>query len=219
MIPAWFDVGVLTVVTALLGVWVVRRAVRLRRPRGSVRSAMVLLAIATVLFGWALAHEVRHQWTQARATALIRELTGYPDAHASCQRFTPDLLDLSQYAGHVSFEQPHAAHLRRGTCNTLASWLVSDKTDPTLEQVNALHVLVHEAIHVTGEFNEGTTECIAMQRDAEAAELLGAAPSDARALADAYYQQTFPRMSSEYRSPACVPDGALDLSPGDGRFP
>jgi len=26
-------------------------------------------------------------------------------------------------------------------------------------------------------------------------------------------------MSSEYRSPACVPDGALDLSPGDGRFP
>jgi len=186
VIPAWFDVGVLTVVTALLGVWVVRRAVRLRRPRGSVRSAMVLLAIATVLFGWALAHEVRHQWTQARATALIRELTGYPDAHASCQRFTPDLLDLSQYAGHVSFEQPHAAHLRRGTCNTLASWLVSDKTDPTLEQVNALHVLVHEAIHVTGEFNEGTTECIAMQRDAEAAELLGAAPSDARALADAY---------------------------------
>jgi len=116
-------------------------------------------------------------------------------------------------------EQPHAAHLRRGTCNTLASWLVSDKTDPTLEQVNALHVLVHEAIHVTGEFNEGTTECIAMQRDAEAAELLGAAPSDARALADAYYQQTFPRMSSEYRSPACVPDGALDLSPGDGQFP
>lgn len=219
MIPGWFDVGVLTVVTTGLGIWVVRRAARLIRPRGTVRTAAILLVVAALSFAWALALEVRHQWTQARATAVVRDLTGNPDARAACQRYTPELLDLSQNAGSVSSEKPDVAHLRRGTCHDLFSWLISDKVDPTPEQVVAVHIVVHEAIHVTGEYGEAITECTAMQRDAGAAELLGAEPSHAHALAETYNEQYFPHMRADYRSPDCVENGALDLSPGDGQFP
>jgi hypothetical protein len=219
VIPAWFDFGVLTVVTVLLLALAVHRGMRLADPGGASRTALVLFLAPTLAFGWAFACEARHQWTQARATAVTRELTGNPSATSVCQRYAPDLLDMSGYAGHVMSDTPNVAHLRRTTCNDLFSWLTSDMVDPTREQIIAVHVVVHEAMHVAGEFSEPTAECWAMQHDAEAAEFLGAGPEDARALAEAYYTQIYPTMSADYRSEGCRPDGDLDLSPGDGRFP
>jgi hypothetical protein len=217
--PAWFDFGVLTVVTSLLLALAVRRGTRLAEPGGASRGALILFLLPTLAFGWAFAHEVRHQWTQARATAVTRELTGNPDATSVCQRYAPDLLDLSQNAGHVMSDTPNVAHLRRTTCNDFFSWLTSDMVDPTREQIVAVHVVVHEAMHVAGEFSEGIAECWAMQRDAEAAEFLGAGPEDAQVLAEAYYTEIYPTMSPEYRSVDCSPDEELDLTPGDGQFP
>lgn len=219
MIPAWFDVGVLTVVTVLLLALVVHRGTRLADPGGASRTSLVLFLVPALAFGWAFAHEARHQWTQARATALTRELTGNPDATSVCQRYAPDLLDLSRNAGHVMSDTPNVAHLRRTTCYDFFSWLTSDMVDPTREQIVAVHVVVHEAMHVAGEFSEGTAECWAIQRDAEAAEFLGASSEDARALAVSYYTDIYPTMSVDYRSDGCYPDDELDLSPGDGQFP
>jgi hypothetical protein len=219
MIPAWFDVGVLTFVTVLLGIWLVRRVIRLIEPRGTVRFAVTALVVAAASFLVALGFEVRHQVAQAQATAVVRELSGNPEAHAACQRFTPDLLELSQNAGSVQWDSPDVALLRRATCNDLFSWLTSRKDDPTLDQVAALHIVVHESVHVAGEYNEAITECTAIQRDARAAELLGATEADAQTLARMYYEQAYPHMRSDYRSAGCVEDGPLDLSPGDGRFP
>lgn len=217
--PAWFDVGVLTVVVVALFALVVHRAVRVIDPRGSRRVSAVLLVLAVGAFGWALGFEVRHQRAQASATAVTRELTGDPDAVAVCQRLSPDLLDVTQNAGHVSWDEPQVSHLRRSTCHAFYSWLVSDKTDPSFDQVEAVHVVVHEAMHVAGQYDEGIAECWAMQRDAAAAELLGAAPDAAQALAEAYYREHFPTMASAYRHGGCTEGGALDLTPGDGRFP
>lgn len=219
MIPAWFDVGVLTFTTlALLGlaVW---RARFLAEPPGSTRIAVVLFLVPTVAFGWALAVEVRHQWAQRQATAVTRELTGNPDATSVCQRFTPDLLDASQTSGHVMSDQSDVAHLRRATCNDFFSWLVGDKDHPTRAQVVAVHVVVHEAMHVAGEFAESVAECSAMQHDAEAARFLGASAAQAQALAEEYYSAVYPNMSADYRTGDCAADGPLDASPGDGRFP
>lgn len=219
MIPAWFDVGVLTVVVLALLVLMIRRLLRVFRPAGSRRVAVILFVIPAAAFGWALAVEVRHQVAQAQATAVTRELTGNPDAVAVCQRLAPDLLELGQQAGEVSLDHPEVAQLRRTTCNDFFSWLTSDHHDPTPAQISALHVVVHEAMHVAGEYNEARTECWAVQHDAQAAEFLGASPADAQALAQAYYLTVYPRMPDAYRSADCVADGSLDLSPGDGRFP
>lgn len=219
MIPAWFDVGVLTFVTVFLGIWLVRRVIRLIEPRGSVGFAVTALVVVAASFLVALGFEVRHQVAQAQATAVVRELSGKPDSHAACQRFTPDLLDLSNNSGSVKWDSPDVALLRRATCNDLFSWLAGRKIDPTLDQVTAVHIVVHESIHVSGEYGEAVTECTAIQRDARAAVLLGATPADAQALARTYYEQVYPLVHPDYRSPGCVEDGPLDLSPGDGQFP
>jgi len=219
MIPAWFDVGVLTVVTVALLALAVWRGRSLAEPSGSRRVAVVLFLVPTLAFGWAAAVEFRHQWSQRQATAVTRALTGNPAATSVCQRFAPDLLDVQQIRGHVMSDQPDVAHLRRSTCNDFFRWLASDKAHPTEAEVVALHVVVHEAMHVGGEFAEAAAECTAMQHDAEAAAMLGAAPEEARALAEAYFRDVYPRMPDEYRSGDCSADGPLDLSPGDGTFP
>jgi hypothetical protein len=74
----------------------------------------------------------------------------------------------------------------------------------------AVHVLTHEAMHMSGAADEAETECEAMQRDARMARLLGAALSDARYLASWYWQTVYPRMSPEYRSDECGPGQAFD---------
>ena len=219
MIPAWFDVGVLTVVTVLLLALAVWRARYLADPAGRNGVAVALFLVPAIAFGWALTVEGRHQWAQREATAVTRALTGVPGAVAVCERFSADLFNPWQNAGHVTSDEPEVAHLRRETCNDLVSWLLSDRHDPTQAQAVAVHVVVHEAMHVTGEYDEGVAECLAMQHDAEAAVLLGADPADARALAELYHASVYPLLRETYHTAACVPDGELDLTPGDGTFP
>lgn len=214
------DIGVLTVVVVLLLAMTARRALLLVRGWNTSRRWMAwTLVFWAVVLGVAGGFEGRHQWVQARATSLVEHESGVHGAHAACQRFTPDLLDVSQYSGYVSWDSQHVAQLRRTVCNDLADWLVSDKRHPTAAQIRAVHVTVHEAMHVAGITSEATAECDAMQHDAEAATFLGASPAQGRALALAYYRGTYPFMADGYTSASCVEDGPLDLSPRDGTFP
>ncbi len=73
-----------------------------------------------------------------------------------------------------------------------------------------MHVLTHEAMHMAGETAEAVAECRAVQRDARTAELLGATSQQARRLAAAYAGSVLPEMPDDYRSPDCIPGGALD---------
>lgn len=213
------DIGVLTVTVALLVVLVARRVLVLARSDDlSRRSALVTLGLAVALLAAAAVPEARHHWVQARASTVVVQVSGVPGASARCQRFSADLFDVSAQSGFVSYGGD-VAQLRRTVCNDLAAWLLSDKDSPTGGQVRALHIVVHEAMHVAGEFDESKAECLAMQRDAAAAELLGASPEQARALALAYYTDVYPWLRDGYTSPSCAPDGADDLSPGDGQFP
>lgn len=214
------DVGVLTVVVAALVALVLRRVVVLRRDWHTARGfATGVLVVSIAVLMTAGGFEVKHQWVQARATALVAHASGVKGADADCQRFTPELLDLSVTSGFVFYDSQNVAHLRRTVCNDLFSWLSGNKRAPTDAQVSAVHVVVHEAMHVRGEFNEAKAECFAMQLDADAAVFLGATRSQATALAQQYYRDIYPRMSAEYVSGECAADRALDLTPGDGQFP
>lgn len=213
------DIGVLTVVVALLAAWFARRALLLHRAWGPDRPwAAGVLVLALVLLVTATGFEARHQWVQARATGVVQAVSGVPGSSARCQRFTADLVDVSAYSGFVSYDSV-VAELRRSVCHDLAGWVLTGSGPASPDQVRAVHVLVHEAMHVAGEFSEGRAECTAMQHDAAAAELLGASAQDAAALASAYYADVYPLLRDDYRSGDCAPDAAGDLTPGDGRFP
>ena len=74
-----------------------------------------------------------------------------------------------------------------------------------------MQVLSHESYHLSGILSEAQTECSAIQRLDEVAGWLGASPDEARALAERYYNEIYPRMPSAYRSIECV-DGASGTS-------
>ena len=86
----------------------------------------------------------------------------------------------------------------------------------------ALAVLAHEAWHLRGERDEGTTECYAMQSGVELGARLGLSGESARQLMRQQLAENDLRVGSaaEYRVPAeCHDGGTLDLDPARGSFP
>jgi hypothetical protein len=73
--------------------------------------------------------------------------------------------------------------------------------------VVAVHVLTHEAMHLSGRLDEAVAECAAVQRDAQTVRLLGARPTDTAALAAMYWENIYPLMPDRYRSGECRPGG------------
>lgn len=214
------DVGPLTLTVVVLAGLAVRQGwVAARRPSGDRTWSVVALVTVLLLAGTGGWFEWRHQWVQAVTGTALRELTGREDAEVSCQRLSGDLLDVRASSGYVSWDQDGTVQLRRTVCHDLAGWLMGSRAHPTSEQITALHVLTHEAMHVAGERNESAAECYAIQHDAEMAELLGASDELGQGMARAYYQGIYPSMRGDYRSADCSADGALDLTPGDGTFP
>lgn len=195
------DIGVLTAVAVASLAMSVRAVMRLVRRRPTFRwlgiTALVCWTVIALVAG---GFEIRHQWVQHVASGVVQDVSGKPDASASCVRRTADMLDMTNTAGRVDYENMDVAVLRADTCVDLASWMAGSKTDPALDEVTAVHVLVHESVHVGGEFREAVTECVAMSLDAQVAESLGASHEDALALARTYAEQVYPYMRADYRT-------------------
>jgi hypothetical protein len=102
------------------------------------------------------------------------------------------------------------ALLKRDQCRHLGAYVRSGRHRPSRDQVLVVHVLTHEAMHLSGRLDEAAAECAAVQRDARTARLLGAADADAAGLAAAYWHDLYPLMPDGYRSPECRSGGALD---------
>ena len=86
----------------------------------------------------------------------------------------------------------------------------------------ALAVLAHEAWHLRGERDEGTTECHALQSGVALGVRLGLSEGTARQLMRQQLTENALRGagSLEYRVPReCRDGGALDLDPGSSDFP
>ncbi|MGZ8794025.1 MAG: hypothetical protein ACXW0F_05220 [Gaiellaceae bacterium] len=86
----------------------------------------------------------------------------------------------------------------------------------------AIAVLAHEAWHLRGEADEGTTECYALQSGVELGQRLGLSADDARRTMRRQLVENSlrARSSPEYRLPPdCRDGGRLDLEPAVARFP
>jgi hypothetical protein len=86
----------------------------------------------------------------------------------------------------------------------------------------ALAVLAHEAWHLRGVSDEGTTECYAFQTGVEIGQRLGLSADTARRMMRRQLVDNTLRsgVSPAYRVPPdCRDGGALDLNPNSARFP
>src|SRR6185436_695772 len=114
------------------------------------------------------------------------------------------------------------AYLDQGVCRTLHD-LIADVAVHEERTAEALVVLAHEAIHLSGERREGVTECLALQAALPLAARLGIDEGQARRMLDRAYGRRLAERSAiraAYALPRqCREGGSLDRSPGDGRFP
>jgi len=207
---SWVAAGIagLAVLTVLR--WAVRRVDALERrqpfPYATVAGLLVLAA------GTATPGALR-VLTERRLGGIASTLTGKPVA-IQCQSLGGAVLDIGAELGYVRFgpdgvPEPRAL-IKRDQCGDLAAYARSGRDKPTRQQVIAVHVLTHESMHMAGMPGEAAAECAAVQRDASAAQLLGATAEQARALARTYWTTVYPAMPAGYTSPQCRAGGRLD---------
>lgn len=178
-----------------------------------------LLLVPALVLGWS---EWRWRTDQQTFSAVASRLAERP-VRIECQRFGGALLDVTNELGYVEFDASgnprETGRLERSTCTHVRDYLHGDHSSPDLDQVIAVQVLAHESYHLAGIRSEPETECRAMQRLDEVAAWLGATPEQARALADRYWTEVYPRMRSDYRTGDCEDGGLLDLTPDDTSWP
>lgn len=154
------------------------------------RVSFLALAILLIPAGVAGYFEYNWQTNQAQISLALQKFTGIKDAKLSCQRLSEGFFDAWSSKDTVDYG-PTSAGLKYQECSNLIAWYTSkDKSQPTEDQMVAIHVLVREAMRIMGQSNPSLQECYAMsEKNTEPlAEDLGATPDEARYIA-LYYQQ------------------------------
>ncbi len=132
-----------------------------------------------------------------------------------------DYVGLIQHADGVAAVGGDRAYLTPERCLDL--YRLAFKGEVTSSQTaRALAVLAHEAWHLRGVADEGTTECYALQSGVDLGRHLGLSEDTARQMMRQQLVENALRGagSSEYVvSAECRDGGRLDLGPGDSRFP
>lgn len=178
-----------------------------------------LLAVLLVVPAIGAAVPGALRWREERRLeSAAGQLVGAP-VDVECQTLGGAFVDAGSELGWVAWGPDgvpeHKTLIKYQPCADLRDYLGSDKSHPSLDQVIAVHVLTHEAMHMKGIKNEARAECAAVQRDAQLARLLGADPFEAPRLAQTYWQSVYPRMPQAYVSSECGPGRALDEHRGD----
>jgi len=132
-----------------------------------------------------------------------------------------DYVGLVQHADGVAAVGGDRAYLTPERC--LELYRLAFEGEVTSSQTaRALAVLAHEAWHLRGVRDEGTTECYALQSGVELGRRLGLSESTARQMMRQQLVENALRSgtTSEYLVPPdCRDGGRLDLNPDDAGFP
>ena len=131
------------------------------------------LLVPALFLGW---QEWGFRSDQSEFSAIATRIADR-DVRIECQRFTGALLDPTAEAGYVPFNADgrptDTGRLERDACRDLRDYMHGDKANPTLDQIVAVQVLTHESYHLAGIADEAETECMAIQRLDEVADLAG----------------------------------------------
>lgn len=178
---------------------------------GQRRPKTIAVAAAAVLLVGAL--EYRAQSAEARFGAAVSAVAKR-DVGVRCQGMFGTLLDIGQELGTVRFdaegEPADRTDIKRDACRWLKEYERGDKK-VTMNAALGVHTLAHEAIHLRGWTDESVAECYGVQYTAEVARHLGATAAQAQALAEFYWNNVYPNMPSDYRTPDCANGARLDL--------
>ena len=161
---------------------------------------------------------VRQHLREAKLSEVASAVAGRP-VKVNCQGYLGSFFDANVEAGYVHSRpdgRPESSTtLKADVCRSLSRYLRS-AGDPSMDEVFAVHIVTHEAMHMAGLMDEAMAECAAVQRDAQVARLLGASPAQALSLAERYWIEGYPNLPDAYRTADCGPGGRLDERLADG---
>lgn len=177
-----------------------------------------------------------HRTLEADEAELARIATVIAgrDVRISCPGTLATLTEASAQDGTVDFSEgkpADEAKLSSDTCSRLRSMLHGRVAGldclarqgscrvEVREAAIAVNVLSHEAWHLAGVRDEATTQCYALQTNAETALRLGARPADAQGIASFIVREVQPVLPADYRSSGCYDGGPLDLDPERPSWP
>ncbi|GEM_PF-674938 len=132
-----------------------------------------------------------------------------------------DFVGAVQHADGVAEVGGERAYLTPEICHDLYRLAFEDELRGS-QTARAIAVLAHEAWHLHGIRDEGTTECYAVQSGVDIGRRLGLSENRARQLMRQQLAENALRAggSVEYRvPPECRDGGRLDLDAGSSRFP
>jgi hypothetical protein len=185
----------------------------------------VIAALALVFWfvesrtGWdSLSVETRAE-AQDRFSAEASRIAGKP-VRIRCDE-SGAFVGTVQHADGVAAVGGELAYLTPERCQDLYR-LAFDGEVRSSQTARALAVLAHEAWHLRGISDEGTTECYALQSGVGLGERLGLSEDTARRMMQQQLVENAGRTGAgtEYVvSPDCRNGGTLDLDPESDRFP
>jgi hypothetical protein len=199
---------------------------RMRLPLRRFAAGLGLIAALVLLF-WFV--ESRTGWngldTKTRAEAAERfsqEASRVAEKPVTirCDE-SGDYVGAVQHADGVAVVGGNLAYLTPERCLDLYRLAFEDEVRSS-RTGRAIAVLAHEAWHLQGVSDEGTTECYALQSGVELGQRLGLSADRAEQLMERQLAENAVRgrASPEYRIPPdCRDGGRLDLSPNSARFP
>lgn len=197
---------------------------------------LVVLSVVSVLVGLYLGPYRDRAEAERDALAEIASSIADRPVAIHCPSALERLTEVSPHDGSVAFSADGRpadyADLSGATCSHLADFderaargeldclIENTRCRREIEQTAvAVNVLTHESYHLAGHRNESAVQCYAMQRNAEAARLLGATAEQASALARFVYEHVYPALPQEYRSSDCHDGGPYDLRPASPVWP
>lgn len=180
---------------------------------------IIMITVIAIILVPTIYAETRYQITETNLTQIVKTISKNKNGNIHCQRLSETYFNASQNLGQVNSTQPNTAMLSYQTCQDLFSYINSPKNEPTIQEIQAVHVLTHESIHVSGDYNESSTECKAVQYNAKTAKLLGATTINSQKLAEKYYTTMYPNLRKNYITEECAENKELDQTPNDDQFP
>ncbi|HEX4746210.1 MAG TPA: hypothetical protein VFU99_04930 [Gaiellaceae bacterium] len=169
--------------------------------------------------GWSSLSGERRGEAVTRFSREASEIAGKP-VSVRCDE-ARDYVGAVQHADGVAVVGGELAILTPEICHDL--YLLAFENDVRGARTGrAVAVLAHEAWHLRGERDEGTTECYALQSGVELGVRLGLDEGDAQQLMRQQLTENELRglESLEYRvGPECRDGGQLDLDSASGDFP
>ena len=200
-----------------------------RRGRLPIRRFVAGLALIGALAAIFWVVENRTGWngldesTRAQAAARFSEEASRVAAKPVTIRCDEagDYVGAVQHADGVAIVGGDLAYLTPERCLNLYRLAFKGEVRSS-QTARALSVLAHEAWHLRGVSDEGTTECYALQSGVEVGQRLGLSADTARRMMRQQLTENALRgqTSPAYRVPPdCRDGGRLDLNPGIARFP